>query len=138
MSTFLKYPTPSFLIFVFSLIQKVEISKVLFFLFFAAPFGIQDLSFPPKEWTLVPCSGNTLPTTRQPGNYHELFFFNIHPLRWMLLPVLLMKKWRLREVVNVVQLFVGKDLNMTFQINRHFWLVPHHSPCGRVDYCGYA
>lgn len=41
----------------------------------------------------------------------------------MLLPVLLMKKWRLREVVNVVQLFVGKDLNMTFQINRHFWLV---------------
>ena len=56
----------------------------------------------------------------------------------MLLPVLLMKKWRLSEVVNVVQLFVGKDLNMTFQINRHFWLVPHHSPCGRVDYCGYA
>lgn len=56
----------------------------------------------------------------------------------MLLPVLLMKKWRLREVVNVVQLFVGKDLNMTFQINRHFSLVPHHSACGRVDYYGYA
>ena len=76
MSTFLKYPTPSFLIFVFSLIQKVEISKVLFFLFFAAwlviaalrlsivaacglscPKGMWDLSSPNKDRTHVPCIG---------------------------------------------------------------------------------
>lgn len=54
----------------------------------------------------------------------------------MLLPVLLMKKWRLREVVNVVQLFVGKDLNMTFQINRHFWLVPTILPVAGLTTVG--
>ena len=85
----------------------------------------QGLNLCPWQWTC------RVLTTRQPGNYMNYFSLTSIPWDGCFCPILLMKKWRLKEVVNVVQLFVGKDLNRTFQINRRFWLDPSHSAVQR-------